>query len=693
MDVPVFSILGSRSIDALVSQVLPKVCGKSKTTGWVENIPQPTRHNKESLNVRPISHSQRRLWFLHQFIPDKTVYNLLLVCHISGSMDVDLFAKAWTVLVQRHEILYSKIVNSLDGLQQLPEGNPSFHLTQVDASESTFQNHVEHITTLARTYVFDIAAGELVHGWLLKSPLGWRFFLASHHLAWDRASVPTIFDETSTTYRSLANGEDPADSLSPLPYQFIDYTLWQEKLLSRHDLTQPHIDYWRSQLAGIPEALSLFPNALHLERPVVKQYAVDSVSLHLNVCLIRSLKDFCKVNDVTVFIFMTSALSLLIHRLTGDNDIVIGVADGDRGHTEFDRLIGFTVNMLAIRCKIENDMTYTAFLKNYRNTCLEAYQHRALPWDYILQTLDIQRRTNHSPVFQVTVNYQMQGSFPECDYGQFKFTQYDHYNARSQSDFVLNIEETTAGELHCIFDYDTSLYSEGAMLDVSSIFEVLLKNILCTNGLVAVDGISLVSVKDQKFISTILQPSLENFPLLEGLDTDLFPTLFSKAVVAYPEKPAIVDGVRSLTYTELATSTSRLAKFLIEHGHQIGDRVGIYCEPSVEMVIAVYGIVQAGCIYVPIDQDFPEERIMSMIKDVELETVLITDPTKKTYERLISCGISRSDIHTVNWLENRIGNCQSTKLSRSLDKHDQFCCIFTSKPNLKPAVDTIKSLI
>lgn len=281
---------------------------------------------------------------------------------------------------------------------------------------------------------------------------------------------------------------------------------------------------------------------------------------------------------------MTSALTALIHRFTGDVDIVIGIAGGDRGDTRFDRLVGFTVNMLAIRSKISKDMLYTTLLEDHRDACLEAYEHRAIPFDYLLQQIEIPRRTSHSPVFQVTVNYQMQGAFPECDFGDFEFTEYDHYNAKSQSDWMLDIEETLSGDLHCLFSFDTS---DTAISSLADTFKVLIENTLATEGQVNLDRINLVPAEDQKFIASVLQPSFEDGPSLKDLESDLFPTLFCKAVSAHPTKPAVIDDSRVLTWNELEIATNRVVRVLVNSGAQVGESIGICCEATIDMIIAI----------------------------------------------------------------------------------------------------------
>lgn len=153
---------------------------------------------------------------------------------------------------------------------------------------------MDAISRNARSHEFDLEAGELVRGWFLKAPTESRFFLASHHIAWDRASVPTIFDETSSIYKSLVAGKDGQSELSSDPYQFIDYTLWQNSWLGMSDLTKSHLDYWTTQLEGIPEAVSLLPTALTDRRPTQKQHDVDSVAFNIDSVLTQSIKTFCK---------------------------------------------------------------------------------------------------------------------------------------------------------------------------------------------------------------------------------------------------------------------------------------------------------------------------------------------------------------------------------------------------------------
>ena len=683
VDVPVFDILGSKSINDLLSRMIEKLSDQNSNDNMAVRMPHPKRH--EDISVRPLSHSQRRLWFLNRFLPDKTVYNLLLVCHVEGIVDETLLAKTWSVFMQRHEVLRSRIVDTPDGLQQIPIANAEFSLTVVKTSEDHFLEAVEELTHIAKNITFDIEKGEIIRGWLLRSPAEARFFLASHHLAWDRASVPVIFSETQAIYKSLLAKNDPLATLQPVPYQFIDYTLWEETWLNEEALVKPLINYWKEMLAGIPEAVSLLPLSLTDKRPAVKQYHVGTVTHALGKPLSIAIKEFCKRKAVTPFMFMASAVTALINRLTGDEDVVIGIPDGDRGHSAFDALVGFTVNMLAIRSQFKPDMSYDSFLEEYRVACLKAYEHRVLPFDYLIQQLDVPRQTSHSPVFQVTINYQVHGSFAESNFDGFKFTKYDHYNAKTQSDFALEIEETSSGELVCSWDFDEALYDAARMSDLAATYQVFVDNIISKDGDAKLDELQLISETDLAIIASNLQPSYKSEPSLADLNNTLFPTLFARSVAQYPNKLALIDDTGSHTYTELELHTNAIANRLIQGGVKAGDSIGICCEQGRELLVGIYGILKAGCAYVPIDPDFPAERVLSMIEDAGVQIVLVENTTDIKCQRILACGINLSNVFVIN--ETATGpeaNIATPVLSRPVNHLDPFCCIFTSGSTGRP---------
>ena len=606
------------------------------------------------------------------------------MCHLSAEPDVVQFVEAWSIFMRRHEILHSRISETKDGWQQVPTGNAVFPLKVVKATRVDFHGKDQMIKRAARDFEFDPGSGNLICGWLLISDSRYRFYLASHHMAWDRASVKTIFKETSAIYKALMRTEMPEVDLDPVPYQFIDYAIWQNECMTQNSLVQSHLDYWKHQLAGTPEAVSLLPTALTDTRPLTKQHGVDTVTMHFDSTKTLSLKDLCKANAVTPFMFMVSALSVLIHRLTKDTDVVIGIADGDRGHPEFDNLVGFTVNMLAIRCQVDPKCSYASVLERHRKACFEAYEHRSMPFEYLLQKLDVPRRPSHSPLFQITVNFQMERAFPECDYGNFKFTEYEHFNANSQTDFSLDIEETDTSEFNCTFTYDTSLYTATAIHDLAERFGALTDSILETNAISTIETLNLTTRRDQELMTASLRPVFDQQFSLDELDCDQFPILFERAIAKYPEKTAIIDAEREITYSELDAMTTQIALYLAQYDSRKGGRVGVYCLPGLDMILAIYGILKAGFAYVPLDPDLSKNRVHTIVEDAEIGVIITAEVDKHELIRLSAGGVTtisvtsilKSVVHT-----NEPDIQRSTWQTRA---SDSFCCIYTSGSTGRP---------
>ncbi|KAL4880374.1 putative polyketide synthase [Aspergillus karnatakaensis] len=688
LDVNIFQILGASSVADLIEDVcqdfLATHSSQADTASLLAGLPVPVAHGPlEALTVRPVSHSQRRIWFMQQLLTDKTVYNLLLVCHIAGEVDVPAFIRAWSTLMKRHEILRSSITETANGLQQIPHADAIFPLTRIETNGSKGWWELENeVTRRARGHVFDLRGGHVIHGWLVQNPAGWKFYLASHHLAWDRASVPVIFEETSLIYHNILAGRPLEDGLAPVPYQFIDYTLWQEEVLKKEGLVQSSLDYWTAELQGIPEAISLLPSAATASRPLVKQYETDVSSLSLNATLTSRLKGFCRERAITPFMFMTTCLSILLHRLTGDRDILIGIADGDRGHTAFDRLVGFTVNMLALRFRLDSEDDVHELFGRAKQTCVQAYKHRLLPFDYLLQHLNVPRASSHSPIVQVMVNYQMQAAFPEHDYGSFRFTHYDHYNARSQADFYLEIEETADNTLDCIFRFDVALYTTQSMAELAHRYQALIESVLADDGPSSLASLDLLSSCQRALVQRVLRPEHQNYPTLLELNDDLFLDRLRHAVQKTPLKPAVADGDRMLTYQALDASSDVVAVALLDHGVQLGDRVGLVGDPGWSIIVALCGILKAGGVYVPIDREYPLERVQSMAADAQFQTVLIDRLSDSERLKLMSVtGIQLVDVQSaMNSNPSRLRPI----LPRRVNSSDNFCAVFTSGTTGKP---------
>lgn len=423
-------------------------------------------------NRRPLSQSQTRLWFLHACLADKTALNLLLVCSITGRLDVARFTAAWTALLQRHEVLRSRFVESGAGLQNIPvPARFPMAVERVARRSDDVAAASARAERAARAHVFDLARGDLVRGWLVVDAHGHavEFHLASHHLAWDRRSVPHVLAELRLIYANLLAARAPLAGLPPLRFQFVDYALW-EPPAAPVDLA-----YWRQQLQGVPVAISLLPFAAADIDTNTNTGTDTDTAVTATVGATAQLRTLCARRRATPCMVFTCALGALLAHLTGDRDLVLGLADDDRGHAAFEDLVGFAVNILPIRWRLPaaaETATFNDALAMVRAATLAAYEHRAVPLNALLAGLAVPR-ARRSPLFQVAVNF-VGAPFPSVDLGACSLGRayYRHRNARSTALlYDLSVEIEDCGDrFECRFEYDRRLYGRAHMCALARSF-------------------------------------------------------------------------------------------------------------------------------------------------------------------------------------------------------------------------------
>lgn len=279
------------------------------------------------------------------------------------------------------------------------------------------------------------------------------------------------------------------------------------------------------------------------------------------------------------------------------------------------------------------------------------------------------------------MNYQTAGSFATPDFEDFKFTSYDHYNAQTQTDMSLEIEETSQGGMDLMFEFDEALYSVQAARQFARMFESAVAQIV-NEPTMSIDRFRLLPAEDEEFIVDALQPSLPTGKTVADMRTNMFDDLFNDAVKRFPQKTAVSDDTRSITYAELDEITSAVARHLLQNGVQEQERVGICCEPGVEMMIAVYGTLRARCVFVPIDPDFPAERMATIVDDTDINTVLIHGLRPTIHQKLITAGIF--DVRAVEDLTLSTPPNPSEPLSGKIQPGDIFCSLFTSGSTGRP---------
>ncbi len=345
----------------------------------------------------PLSFAQQRLWFLDQFEPGSALYNLPSAVRLQGPLDVEALERTLTEIVRRHEALRTTFAISDGEPVQVIGVATSVSLAVTDLSEHEDREveALRYVRNEAQT-PFDLAAGPLLRASLLRlSAEDHIVMLTMHHIVSDGWSMGVLVQEVVTLYRAYTQGEE--SSLPELKIQYADYAAWQRAWLQGEVLEQ-QLQYWREQLGGAPEVLELPSD---YERGVTPRYkgAVEAVLVPAE--LTTAVKELSRREGATLFMTLLASFKTLLYRYTGQDDLVVGTGIANRTRGETERLIGFFVNTLALRSRLNGQMAFTELLQQVRATTLGGYQHQEVPFERIVEELQPERSLSHTPLFQV----------------------------------------------------------------------------------------------------------------------------------------------------------------------------------------------------------------------------------------------------------------------------------------------------
>ncbi len=350
----------------------------------------------------PLSFSQRRLWFLHQLDPNSPAYNIPAVFRIRGPLNVGALDHALNAIISRHESLRTAIVE-IDGepLQRvIPDGRldmPVIDLTGLGPDRC--QAEVERIASKDAAESYNLREAPLMRVKLLR--LGDEhhvLILNFHHIVCDGSSLAIFYRELATLYEMLLAGQE--DFPPPLSLQYADFAAWQQDWL-RGSALESELAYWTTQLGTTLPALDL---PTDFERPAAQTYRGAKSTRRLSKELTCALKDLSRRHGVTLFMTLLAALKILLARISGQDDIVVGAAIAGRHRPELEGLIGFFINALALRSDLSGHPTFAQALERVRETCLDAYARQDLPFDRIVEELNPRRDSSRNPIFQVLFN-------------------------------------------------------------------------------------------------------------------------------------------------------------------------------------------------------------------------------------------------------------------------------------------------
>ena len=574
------------------------------------------RKARRQVVTAPLSHGQKALWFLYLSAPDSPAYNVSFSARILSGLDTAALRLAFQQLVDRHGALRATF-RMQDGVPvQDIAGEREILFRQTDCavcSEAELRRRVES----AYREPFDLMNGPMLRADLFAvGPDEHVLLVTVHHIAYDAWSMWLNLDELGQLY--AANVAGAGSPLPPLRHTYRDYIARNEEMLAG-ERGQRLWEFWREALAGEPTRLDL---PLDKPRPLVQTYNGKSYRFALGAERSRHARRLAQATGVTPFVLLLALFQVLLHRYSGQDEIVIGSPTTGRGDAEFGGVAGYFVNPVVLRGNLGDNPTFTAFVKRIAQTAVNALEHQDFPFPLLVERLQPPRDPAYAPLFQVSFVYQKpQKSTTSIDWlgwsseagrrvtwGGMEIEFFDQSQQEGQFDLELEVLDT-GEELIGAFKYNTDLFERSSVVRMAQSFEALLDGVIAD----PVSPVRHLPLLDADEIRTLkrLAPSVPSDPARENC----LHRIFELQAQARPSAIAVTDGDISLCYGELNARANRLAHYLVRHGVEPETRVAICLPRSWRMLVAMLAVVKAGCAYVPIAPEAPVERNAFIIGD------------------------------------------------------------------------------
>jgi amino acid adenylation domain-containing protein len=569
-----------------------------------------------------LSYAQQRLWFLAQMEGVSVTYHMPMRLDIGGPLDRVALQRSLDRVVARHESLRTVFqVHDGEPRGELMPTDCGFALSEYDLSEVADAPHelARHVEDEVHT-LFDLSRGPLIRGRLIRlAPEQHVLLLTQHHIVSDGWSTGVLVKELNELYRAyVAGGEDP---LPPLAIQYPDYAAWQRQWLSG-DRLQTQADYWRTQLTGAP---ALFELPTDRPRPTHQSFAGDSLDVVIDADLADALRDLSRQHGTTLFMTLLTAWSIVLSRLSGSDDLVIGIPTASRNRQELEPLTGFFVNMLALRVDLSGQPGVAELMARVRGTTLAAHDHQDLPFEQVVEVAQPPRRLAHTPLFQVMFAWQNndEGRF---DFPGLQVRRSDPSLGAVKFDLELALAESEHG-IAGVFSYSTALF-DVATIGRQRDYLLNVLRAMAAEHAGAVVQIELQSAAERETLVQVWNRTEAPYP------ADLcMHELFEEQAHQYPDAAAVIYAGEQLSYGELDRRANQLAHYLCQRGIGPEDIVALCMPRSLSMAVGVLGILKAGAAYLPIDPSTPEERKRFMLDDagVRLTLTLQDEPLASSW--------------------------------------------------------------
>ena len=564
-------------------------------------------------SIRPLSYAQQRLWLIHQMEPDTPGYNLPLGLRLRGELNHAALDGSLREILKRHDVLRTCfIVQNGEPFQRIA-ARVEFRLGTINLSDTPKAEQEEEVRKEARAEaqrVFDLKQAPLFRATLLRlRERDHVLLITMHHIVSDGWSMGVLLGELVTLYSALRLGQP--SPLTALPMQYADFAEWQRKWLTGENLER-QMGYWRKELSKLPPALELPTDR---PKPASRSSNGNSYRFAVSLEITEELRRLARRNKASLFMVMLAAWQVLLHRYSGQADILIGTAIANRNRLQLEELIGFFVNTLVLRGDLSGHPSFSEVLRRARETSLAAQEHQDLPFERLVAETELQQKPQDNPFFTVMFNW-LNLPVSQTELAGLKWEHLEQALTANRFDLMLTVFEGKT-ELPGLFEYSADLFDESTVARMAGHLQTLLA--------------SIAADPEQKICDLQFLPPDEFRQLVfdwAGKETE-YPRdsslceLFERQAEQTPEAAALIAGNEKVSYRELNGKANQLARYLRNSGIRIEDPVAICLDRSAAMIIALLGVLKCGGAYVALDPGYPAERIAFVVADTKTR-ILIT---------------------------------------------------------------------
>ncbi|MFD0000459.1 amino acid adenylation domain-containing protein, partial [Nocardia sp. NPDC127526] len=559
----------------------------------------------------PLSFAQQRMWFVNRFAPGAAAYSIPMVLRISGELDIAALSAAVTDVLARHEVLRTRYPDA-DGVpfqsvvrvEDLADA-ADIDLTPRPVTENELTAAISGIIATG----FDVAERIPLRMRLLSlRPDEFVLVIVAHHICADGFSMGPLARDLATAYTARSTGREPG--WAQLPVQYADYTLWQRELLGSaadpDSMLSRQLTYWRTQLADLPEVLELPSDR---PRPPVASHRGATHGFVLDAEVVQGLQAVARAQGATVFMMFHAALAIVLSRLSGSGDIVIGTPVSGRGSAHLDDLVGMFINTIVLRTHIDESLPFRELLEHVRTVDLDGFAHGEVPFEQVVEALDPPRSQAHHPLFQVLL------AFHDLDPESVAFPGLEVTPSGADTgverfDLTLTLSDRPDqnGQIPVDIGYATDLFDRATVVAMVERLCRVLRAITSDPAILVRDIDTLSDTERHR----LLAEWGRNLPVTEPAT---LPELLAAAVANNPRGDAVEDGDRRISYRELDEQSNQLARYLIQQGVGPESVLAIALSRSVEWMLAAWAVTKTGAGFLSLDPAHPLDRNQFMCTD------------------------------------------------------------------------------